>query len=52
MYSSTEPEGEIHPNALMPEKSFTSNNFNMINVHGGSRKLSRLINFGAVQKKS
>jgi hypothetical protein len=51
MYSSVEPEGEIHPNALMPEKSFNST-FNMINVQGGSRKLSRIINFAAVQKKS
>ena len=47
MYSSAEPEGEIHPCALMPEKSFNSN-FNMINVQGGSRKLSRIINFAAV----
>jgi hypothetical protein len=51
MYSSAEPEGELYPSALMPEKSFNSN-FNMINVQGGSRKLSRIINFAAVQKKS
>ena len=52
MYSSAEPEGEIHPNVLMPEKSFNNSTFNMMNLQGGSRKLSRIINFAAVQKKS
>jgi hypothetical protein len=52
MYSSAENEGngEIHPDALMPGRPFTTS-LNMINVHGVSRKLSRIVNFGAFQKK-
>ena len=53
MYSSAEPDGngEVHPNALMPGRPFTTN-LNIINAHGVSRKLSRIVNFGAIQKKS
>jgi len=53
MYCSAETEGngEIHPNALMPGRPFTTN-LNMINVHGVSRKLSRIVNFAVVQKKT
>ena len=49
MYSSAEAEGasEVHPNALMPGRPFTTN-LNMINVHGVSRKLSRIVNFAVV----
>lgn len=53
MYSSAENEGnaEIHPDALMPGRPFTTS-LNMINVHGISRKLSRIVNIGGLQKKS
>jgi hypothetical protein len=47
MYSSAEKEGEIHPDALMPGRAFTSS-LNMLNAHGVTRKLSKMINFGAL----
>jgi len=48
MHTTEEQETEIHPNALMPGRPFTTN-LNMLgNTAGGSRRLTRIINFGVL----